>query len=163
MIILGVDPGYATIGYGVIEKEKGGLRALDYGVIKTPPDEMIAVRLAMIDEAMSAIMEKYSPECVSVEELFFNTNITTGIKVAHARGVILLNAVKTCGRLYEYTPLQIKQALTGNGRADKHQVQYMVKTVLRLATVPKPDDAADALATAICHANMASTAGREVK
>lgn len=163
MIILGVDPGYATIGYGVIEKDNRGLRALDYGVIKTPPDEMIAVRLAMIDEAMSAIMAKYKPECVSVEELFFNTNITTGIKVAHARGVILLNAVKTCGRLYEYTPLQIKQALTGNGRADKHQMQYMVKMILRLADIPKPDDAADALAAAICHANMASTAGREVK
>lgn len=163
MIILGVDPGYATIGYGVIEKDNRGLRALDYGVIKTPPDEMIAVRLAMIDEAMSAIMAKYKPECVSVEELFFNTNITTGIKVAHARGVILLNAVKTCGKLYEYTPLQIKQALTGNGRADKHQMQYMVKMILRLADIPKPDDAADALAAAICHANMASTAGREVK
>lgn len=163
MIILGVDPGYATIGYGVIEKDNRGLRALDYGVIKTPPDEMIAVRLAMIDEAMSAIMAKYKPDCVSVEELFFNTNITTGIKVAHARGVILLNAVKTCGKLYEYTPLQIKQALTGNGRADKHQMQYMVKMILRLADIPKPDDAADALAAAICHANMASTAGREVK
>ena len=163
MIILGVDPGYATIGYGVIEKDNRGLCALDYGVIKTPPDEMIAVRLAMIDEAMSAIMAKYKPECVSVEELFFNTNITTGIKVAHARGVILLNAVKTCGKLYEYTPLQIKQALTGNGRADKHQMQYMVKMILHLADIPKPDDAADALAAAICHANMASTAGREVK
>ncbi len=163
MIILGVDPGYATIGYGVIEKDNKGLRALDYGVIKTPPDEMIAVRLAMIDEAMSAIMAKYSPECVSVEELFFNTNITTGIKVAHARGVILLNAVKTCGKLYEYTPLQIKQALTGNGHADKHQIQYMVKMILHLASVPKPDDAADALAAAICHANMAVIAGRIMK
>lgn len=163
MIILGIDPGYATIGYGVIEKNGGGLHALDYGVINTPSDETIATRLAMIDEAMTAIMAKHSPDCVSVEELFFNTNITTGIKVAHARGVILLNAVKTCGRLYEYTPLQIKQALTGNGRADKHQVQYMVKTVLRLALVPKPDDAADALAAAICHANMSVTAGREMR
>ena len=163
MIILGIDPGYATIGYGVVEKTVKGLRAVDYGVIRTPPDEMIAVRLAMIDEAMTTIMEKFSPDCVSVEELFFNTNITTGIKVAHARGVKLLNAVKTCGRLYEYTPLQIKQALTGNGRADKHQMQYMVKMVLRLASVPKPDDAADALAAAICHANMSGSAKREVK
>ena len=163
MIILGIDPGYATIGYGVVEKTVKGLRAVDYGVIRTPRDEMIAVRLAMIDEAISTIIEKFSPDCVSVEELFFNTNITTGIKVAHARGVILLNAVKTCGRLYEYTPLQIKQALTGNGRADKHQMQYMVKMVLRLASVPKPDDAADALAAAICHANMSGSAKREVK
>ncbi len=163
MIILGIDPGYATIGFGVIEKSARGLAAMDYGVIKTPPDEMIAVRLAMIDEAMTSIMNKFHPDCVSVEELFFNTNITTGIKVAHARGVILLNAVKKCGKLYEYTPLQIKQALTGNGRADKHQMQYMVKMVLRLASVPKPDDAADALAAAICHANMSGASEREVK
>ncbi len=163
MIILGLDPGYATIGYGVIEKSERGVAAVDYGVITTPPDETIAVRLAMIDEAMSAIMDKFSPDCVSVEELFFNTNITTGIKVAHARGVMLLNAIKHCGRLYEYTPLQIKQALTGNGRATKHQMQYMVRMVLRLATPPKPDDAADALAAAICHANMSGATRREIK
>ncbi|MBQ7227429.1 MAG: crossover junction endodeoxyribonuclease RuvC [Clostridia bacterium] len=163
MIILGLDPGYATIGYGVVEKTERGISAIDYGVITTPPDETIAVRLAMIDDAMSAIMEKFKPDCVSVEELFFNTNITTGIKVAHARGVMLLNAIKRCGRLYEYTPLQIKQALTGNGRASKHQMQYMVKMVLRLANPPKPDDAADALAAAICHANMYGSTRREIK
>ncbi len=163
MIILGLDPGYATIGYGVIEKTERGIFAVDYGVITTPPHETIAVRLAMIDEAMSAIMDKFSPDCVSVEELFFNTNITTGIKVAHARGVMLLNAIKRCGRLYEYTPLQIKQALTGNGRATKHQMQYMVKMALRLATPPTPDDAADALAAAICHANMSGATRREIK
>lgn len=163
MIILGLDPGYATIGYGVIEKSERGLRVMDYGVIKTPPSETIAVRLAMIDEAMTAIMDKFSPDCVSIEELFFNTNITTGIKVAHARGVMLLNAIKRCGRLYEYTPLQIKQALTGNGMATKQQVQYMVRMVLKLAAPPKPDDAADALAAAICHANMSGSTRREVK
>ena len=163
MIILGLDPGYATIGYGVIEKSERGLRVMDYGVITTPPSETIAVRLAMIEEAMTAIMDKFSPDCVSIEELFFNTNITTGIKVAHARGVMLLNAIKRCGRLYEYTPLQIKQALTGNGRATKQQVQYMVRMALKLAAPPKPDDAADALAAAICHANMSGSTRREVK
>ena len=163
MIILGLDPGYATIGFGVIDKTAGSISAVDYGVITTPPNETIAVRLAMIDDAMTSLMNKFRPECVSVEELFFNTNITTGIKVAHARGVILLNAIKACGRLYEYTPLQIKQALTGNGSAAKHQVQYMVKTVLRLADVPKPDDAADALAAAICHANMSGATRREIR
>ena len=151
MVILGLDPGYATIGYGVIEKTERGLFAIDYGVITTPAHETIAVRLAMIDEAMTAIMQKFKPECVSIEELFFNTNITTGIKVAHARGVMILNAVKECGRLYEYTPLQIKSALTGQGRAEKRQVQYMVKAILNLKEIPKPDDAADALAVALCH------------
>ena len=163
MIILGLDPGYATIGYGVIEKSERGLRVMDYGVITTPPSETIAVRLAMIDEAMTAIMDKFSPDCVSIEELFFNTNITTGIKVAHARGVMLLNAIKRCGRLYEYTPMQIKQALTGYGRADKKQIQQVVASLLKLKNIPRPDDAADALAAAICHANMSGSTRREVK
>ncbi|MDR0425852.1 MAG: crossover junction endodeoxyribonuclease RuvC [Clostridiales bacterium] len=153
MIILGVDPGYATIGYGLIDKTGSRLTLIDYGVVTTPPDENIAVRLAMIDRAMAAIIQKHKPEEVAVEELFFNTNITTALKVAQARGVILLCAVKECGRLYEYTPLMIKQALTGNGRADKRQIQYMVKMLLDMKAEPKPDDAADALAAAICHAN----------
>lgn len=154
MIILGIDPGYATIGYGVVEKtDKGRLIAIDYGVIETPKTESVPVRLAMLDDALDAIIKKYRPDCVSVEELFFNTNITTGIKVAQARGVILLCAIKQCGHLYEYTPLQVKQALTGNGRAEKKQVQYMVKALLGLAKEPRPDDAADALAVAICHAH----------
>lgn len=163
MVILGLDPGYATIGYGVIEKSDKKLTAVDYGIITTPPTETIAVRLAMIDESMTTIMQKFKPDCVSIEELFFNTNITTGIKVAHARGVMILNAIKQCGSLYEYTPLQIKQALTGNGRATKQQMEYMVKMILHLAMPPKPDDAADALAAAICHANMAVGTKREVK
>lgn len=160
MIILGIDPGYATIGYGVVRKEGVKLTAVDYGVIQTPKEESIPVRLAMLDEALTAIMHKYKPDAVSVEELFFNTNITTGIKVAQARGVILLCAIKHCGRLYEYTPLQIKQALTGNGRAEKRQVQYMVTAILRLSSTPKPDDAADALAAAICHADIGEFAQR---
>lgn len=154
MVILGIDPGYATIGYGLVEKQGSLLTPLDYGVISTPKDESIAFRLAVIFESMNKIIEKYSPDEIAIEELFFNTNITTGIKVAEARGVILLSAIKYCGKLYEYTPLMIKQALTGNGRADKHQVQYMVQMLLHLKSVPKPDDAADALAAAVCHANM---------
>ena len=156
MIILGVDPGYGTIGYGVIEKNGSKIVPIDYGVIQTPKDEGIAARLAMIYDSLNVLIKKFRPDEIAVEELFFNTNITTGIKVAQARGVILLCAVHECGRLYEYTPLMVKQSLTGNGRADKKQIQYMVKMMLGLKTEPKPDDAADALAIAICHANTCS-------
>lgn len=153
MIILGIDPGYGTIGYGVIEKIWSKVRPVDYGVIQTPKDEGIAVRLAILYDSMNALIKKFAPDEIAVEELFFNTNITTGIKVAEARGVLLLSAIRECGRLFEYTPLMVKQSLTGNGRADKGQVQYMVKMMLNLKSVPRPDDAADALAIAICHAN----------
>jgi len=153
MIILGIDPGYALVGYGVIEKTNSGLKPIAVGTIATPTNESIPVRLAMIDEELTKIIVKFKPNAVAVEELFFNTNVTTAIKVAQARGIILLCAIKECGHLYEYTPLQVKQALTGHGRADKKQVQYMVKALLGLSEVPKPDDAADALAVAICHAN----------
>ena len=160
MIILGLDPGYATIGYGVIDKQKNALVPIDYGVVTTPKTEGMPVRLAMIDEQISALIKKYKPDAIAVEELFFNTNITTGIKVAQARGVIMVCAVKECGQLYEYTPLQIKQALTGNGRAEKAQIQFMVRALLGLREIPKPDDAADALAAAICHANTNSYSQR---
>ena len=153
MIILGIDPGYGTIGYGIIEKNGSKIVPIDYGVIQTPKDEGIAARLAMIYDTLNVLIKKFNPDEIAVEELFFNTNITTGIKVAQARGVILLSAVHACGRLYEYTPLMVKQSLTGNGRADKKQIQYMVKMILGLKSEPKPDDAADALAIAICHAN----------
>jgi len=123
VIILGVDPGLATVGYGVINKDgRGGLSAVDYGVISTPKDENTPVRLAIIDEGMRRLIERFKPDAVAVEEIFFNTNITTGIKVSEARGVILLSAVKACGNLFEYTPLQIKLAQTGNGRAEKKQI-----------------------------------------
>lgn len=162
MIILGIDPGYATIGYGVIEKTSIGIKPIACGVIQTPKNETMPVRLAMLDEQLTKIISEFKPDCVSVEELFFNTNITTGIKVAQARGVIVLCAIKHCGLIYEYTPLQIKQALTGNGRAEKKQVQYMVKALLGLKVEPKPDDAADALAAAICHANTHTYSAREM-
>ncbi len=152
MIILGIDPGIATLGYGVIEKdERGNFRALDYGVVVTPKEEGLPVRLAMLEEGVKKILDKYRPDEVAMEELFFSKNITTGIAVAHARGVALLTCVKACGKLYEYTPMQIKQALTGYGKADKHQIQSVVTSMLRLQTVPKPDDAADALGIALCH------------
>ena len=152
MIILGIDPGIATLGYGVIEKdERGNFRAVDYGVILTPKEEGLPVRLAMLEEGVQKILDKYRPDEVAMEELFFSKNITTGIAVAHARGVALLTCVKSCGKLYEYTPMQIKQALTGYGKADKKQIQSVVASMLRLQSIPKPDDAADALGIALCH------------
>ena len=153
MIILGIDPGIATMGYGVVDKDKNGnCRAIDYGVVVTPKEETLPVRLAILEEGVNKIIDRFAPEDVALEELFFTKNITTGIAVAQARGVTLLACVKKCGRLYEYTPMQIKQALTGYGRADKQQIQQVVTSLLRLKSVPRPDDAADALAIALCHA-----------
>ena len=153
MIILGIDPGIATLGYGIVEKdERGNCRAVDYGVVQTPKEEGLPVRLAMLEEGILKILQKYNPDEVAMEELFFSKNITTGIAVAHARGVAMLTCAKHCGKLYEYTPMQIKQALTGYGRAEKKQMQLTVASLLKLKSVPKPDDAADALAVALCHA-----------
>ena len=153
MTILGIDPGLATLGYGVIEKdERGNCRAVDCGVVLTPKEESLPVRLVMLEEGIQKILDKYHPDEVAVEELFFSKNITTGIAVAHARGVALLACVKYCGKLYEYTPMQIKQALTGYGKADKKQIQSVVASLLKLKSIPKPDDAADALGVALCHA-----------
>ena len=154
MIILGIDPGLATMGYGIIEKKPNGDSVpVDYGVVLTPKDESLPVRLAMLEEGVNKILNKFKPAEVAVEELFFSKNITTGIPVAHARGVILLTCVKYCGKLYEYTPMQIKQALTGYGRADKVQMMHVVTSLLHLQKIPRPDDAADALAVALCHAH----------
>ena len=132
MIILGIDPGLATVGYGVISFDGKNSKVIDFGVIQTPKEDNVAVRLALIDKASEQLITKFKPDAIAIEELFFNTNVTTGIKVAMARGVLLLNAVKYCGNLYEYTPLQIKQAMVGYGRADKKQVQEMVKLYLKL-------------------------------
>lgn len=152
MIILGFDPGIATLGYGVISTDKKtSPQVVDYGVVLTPKDLNLAERLVMLEKGVLQIIEKYNPEEIAVEELFFAKNVKTGIAVAHARGVILLTAMKKCGKIFEYTPLQIKQALTGYGRADKNQIQQMVKTMLKLNKIPKPDDAADALAVALAH------------
>ncbi len=151
--VIGLDPGLAIVGYGVIDYDGfNNKKVVDYGVINTPKHESFPTRLAIIYKAVTELIEKYKPDEIAAEELFFNTNITTGINVAHARGVLLLAAVHACGCLYEYTPLQIKQAMTGYGRADKKQIQEMVRVYLGLQKVPKPDDAADALALALCHA-----------
>lgn len=154
MIILGIDPGFGTMGYGVIEKkDNGDCIPVDYGVIKTPTDETFPVRLAILEQGLNKLYEKFNPQEIAIEELFFSKNITTGIQVAEARGVILLSAIKYCGRLYEYTPNQIKQALTGYGKADKVQMMHVVQSLLKLKQIPRPDDAADALAVALCHAH----------
>ena len=153
MIILGLDPGIGTMGYGVIEKDaRGNCAAVDYGVVKTPSNENLAVRLCILEEGVNALFDKFHPEETALEELFFSKNITTGIAVAQARGVILLTSNKRCGRIFEYTPNQIKQALTGYGAADKGQMQRVVAAHLRLPRPPRPDDAADALGVALCHA-----------
>lgn len=151
MRILGIDPGIAIVGYGLVDVERGNYTVVDYGVITTPKEENTPTRLCMIEKALIQLIEKYKPDSIALEELFFARNTTTAITVAEARGVLLLTATKYCGNLFEYTPLQIKQAITGYGRADKNQVQQMVKMMLKLASVPKPDDAADALAVAITH------------
>lgn len=149
---MGIDPGLATLGYGVVEKDaRGEFRAVACGAIVTPKEEDLPVRLAMLEARLAELLEQYKPDEIAMEELFFSKNITTGIAVAHARGVALLTCVKACGRLYEYTPMQIKQALTGYGKADKKQMQSVVASLLRLKEIPKPDDAADALAIALCH------------
>ena len=153
MVILGLDPGYGTMGYGVIEKDaNGNCSAVDFGVVRTPASENFAVRLCILEEGVNALFDKFHPEEAAMEELFFSKNITTGIAVAHARGVMLLTCNKRCGRIFEYTPNQIKQALTGYGAADKGQMQRVVASHLRLKSVPRPGDAADALAVALCHA-----------
>lgn len=165
MRILGIDPGYAIVGYGLLENDNGKLRPLDYGAVETPSKLSTTERLAMIEKQMTELVNDFAPDEIAVEELFFNTNITTGIKVAQARGVILLACAKACGKdkLFEYTPLQIKSTVTGNGTAAKTQVQFMVRSLLRLKETPKPDDAADALAAAICHALSAQGVKRALK
>ena len=165
MIILGIDPGYAIVGYGIIEKHPNGkCTVVDYGAINTPKDEDFPVRLAMIQDGMKCLISKFKPDAIAVEELFFNQNITTGIAVAEARGVILCTAIQSVPRVFEFTPMQVKLAITGDGKADKKAVQFMTKTILKMKSVPKPDDAADALAVALCLAQTnVNIADAEVK
>lgn len=157
MRILGIDPGYATIGYGIIEYDNFRFKTVAYGAITTSPDKLFPDRLCDIYSDMQTLINNYKPDCLSIEKLFFNTNTTTAIDVAQARGVILLSARKSNVDIYEYTPLQVKQSITGYGRAEKHQVMEMVKTLLQLNSVPKPDDTADALALAICHGHCSGS------
>lgn len=151
MIILGIDPGIAAVGYSIVECKGNSMKALDYGCIKTKSTELFPDRIKTIYDSLIEIIEEYQPEDLAIEELFFNKNVKTAIKVGQARGVEILAAINKGLEIYEYTPLQIKQATVGYGRADKKQVQEMVKLLLNLKEIPKPDDAADALAIAICH------------
>ena len=153
MVILGIDPGFAIVGWGVLECVKGKFRVLGFGSIQTKAGTPIEERLSQIYDGMNTIIDKYKPDTMAIEELFWNTNQKTGISVAEARGVILLAAHSKGLKIREYTPLQVKQAVVGFGRAEKNQVQQMVKNILGLSEIPKPDDTADALAIAICHAH----------
>ena len=162
MKILGIDPGLATVGFGMIESDKGRLTPIRHGVITTPPDFPLPRRLQCIADDLQALLELFNPEAAAVEELFFSKNVTTGLAVAHGRGVILLTLARREIPVFPYKPMQVKQAVAGYGGADKRQVMEMTRHILKLDAVPRPDDAADALALAICHAHAASSllAGR---
>ncbi len=155
MRILGIDPGYATVGFGILDYQGMRFSTVEYGAILTEAHTDFSERLCIIYEDMTYLLEHYKPQCISVEKLFFNTNKTTGIMVAEARGVILLAAGQHHTPVYEYTPLQVKSAVVGYGKAEKAQVMDMTRRILHLDEIPKPDDAADALALAICHGHCA--------
>ena len=158
MRILGIDPGFATVGWAVLDSERGNLQPVAYGAITTPAHTNFESRLLMIKKDLETIIDRYSPSEMAIEELFFNTNITTGIAVAEARGVILCTAFERGLKISEYTPLQVKQAVVGYGKAEKQQVIAMVTSILKLKKPPKPDDTADAVAIAICHSQCAGSA-----
>lgn len=153
MLILGIDPGTAIMGYGLIEKKGQNLFPVTYSCWRTPADMPMPQRLRHLYESLENLLLKYSPDVMAVEELFFNRNTTTALSVGQARGVVLLGAARNNIEVFEYTPLQVKQAVVGYGKADKQQIQFMVRALLSLQETPKPDDTADALAIAICHAH----------
>ena len=157
MIVLGIDPGVATIGFGVVRTERQQNTLIQYGTITTPPGIPLSRRLLQISEDMEQLIHQFRPDEMAVEELFFTKNITTGIAVAHGRGVILLSAERLGVPVFEYTPMQVKQAVAGYGGADKRQVMLMTQRLLNMKQVPRPDDAADALALAICHGRAATS------
>ncbi|HOB20417.1 MAG TPA: crossover junction endodeoxyribonuclease RuvC [Candidatus Atribacteria bacterium] len=161
MRVLGIDPGMAIMGYGVVEDRGNSLKVLDYGVITTSPDMETPQRLLHIYNSAAELIKRYSPDAAALEELFFNKNAKTAIIIGHARGAAVVACAGLGIDLYEYTPLQVKQSVVGYGRADKHQVQQMVKLLLNLKDVPRPDDAADALAVAVCHIHS-SQMGRKL-
>ncbi len=157
MRILGIDPGIAIVGFGLIEAERGQAQMLQYGAITTEAGLPLSTRLWQIGNDMETLIAQCRPDVIAVEELFFNNNITTGIAVAHGRGVILYSAEKCGVPLFEYTPSQVKQAVVGYGKAEKRQIMDMTRRLLKLKSVPKPDDAADALALALCHARSTTS------
>ncbi len=154
MIVVGIDPGLATVGFGVIRTERGVITPVSYGCIRTSAEKQPPERLLEIYTEINSLFEKYSPSVVSVEKLFFNKNVTNAMGVSEARGVILLAAQQKNIPVFEYTPLQVKQAITGSGKADKKQVQDMIKRLLNLSEIPRPDDAADGLSIALCHIHI---------
>ena len=157
MRILGIDPGYGTTGFAVVEAQRNQFRLVNCGAITTPPGTDFSARLEMIYEDMRKLLQLAKPDTVAIEELFFGHNVTTGIGVAQSRGVILL-AIRQAGiQVHQYKPMQVKQAVVGYGNASKHQVQDMTKRILRLQQMPKPDDAADAIAIALCHARSSTS------
>lgn len=163
MVILGIDPGLATTGYGFIKKEGANLTLVDYGIISTPAKAELSFRLKSIDTDLKKIIKKYNPEAIAVEKLFFCKNVKTALDVGHARGIILLGAKESGAPFYEFTPLQVKQAVSGYGAADKAQIQKMVQAILKLKELPRPDDAADALAIAIALADSINNLNYEIK
>ena len=158
MRIIGIDPGYAIVGVGVVDYVKNKFYPVKFGAVDTPAGTPFEERLRIIYDTVKEVIEETKPECMSIERLYFNSNQKTAIDVAEARGVILLAAIQAGIPIFEYTPLQIKQSLVGYGRAEKHQVQIMVRDTLKLEAVPKPDDTADAVAIAICHSQCRSSA-----
>lgn len=159
MVIMGIDPGFAITGYGIVKYEGNKFSVLDYGAITTNSSLVLSERLLVLSGRLEDLISKYKPYAISVEELFFNKNIKTALAAAHGRGIALLAAAKSTAEVFEYTPLQVKQAVVGYGRAEKAQMQQMVKVILNLPEVPKPDDVADALAVAICHAHSYKIGG----
>ena len=157
MIILGIDPGYAIVGYGILEYSNNHFTIIHYGAVTTPAGMQFNRRLQIIYDELDVLISKYKPEVMAIEKLFYNTNAKTVIDVAQARGVIVLAAQKHGLEIAEYTPLQVKQSVVGYGRAEKKQVQEMMRMMLKLEKVPKPDDTADALAMAICHAHTSGS------
>ena len=157
MIILGIDPWYAIVGYGVVQYERNQFTHIRHDAITTPAGVALHLRLKEIYDDMLTLLDTFRPDAVAVEELFFNTNITTGIQVGHARGVILLACAQRGITPAEYTPSQVKQSVVGYGKAEKKQVMEMTRMMLKLNRMPRPDDAADALALAICHGHAAGS------
>lgn len=157
VLILGIDPGYAIVGFGLVESHGARQRMVACGAINTPAGVRLPARLLQIQTDLEELIGKFHPDALAIEELFFNQNVTTGIGVAQARGVILMTAEKMGLPIYEYNPSQVKQAVVGYGKAEKKQVMDMTKRILGLAAVPKPDDAADAVAIALCHARSATS------
>ncbi len=157
MRIIGIDPGYAIVGYGVLDYSRAQFSVVNYGAITTDAGTSFDLRLMEIYNDMNKVLDMFRPDCMSIEKLYFTNNKTTGIDVAQARGVILLSAVQHDVDIYEYTPMQVKQAVVGYGKAEKHQVQEMVKNILRLNEIPRPDDTADAVALAICHGHSSGS------